>query len=233
MKTKQIYNVLKVAFFCTIFLFLFEVIFSISTVNDWFGGLIENSKNQIVAFTIIWILMFLQAWLIPLPAYVVLLASTHTNLLSQGFLNIQNTDIIFFCVTISAYICGFLLSYFIGYKWGAKAVEWAAGSKQDYDRWSKTLCKKGKWWYMLTVLLPFFPDDIICIVAGSLKFDFKFYCIVNVICRAIGLFCMIETLKFLGTWNSSGVPITAICWGIILLTLIILLVVFKSKLKKL
>ena len=185
-----------------------------------------------MALLIVWLIMFIQVWLIPIPAYVILLASTHTNLISSGFLNIASNDVIFFLVTISAYICGFCLSYYIGRKWGSKAVEWASGSKQDYEKWSNILTTKGKWWYALTVLFPFFPDDILCLVAGSVKLNFKFFFLVNTVCRSVGLICMIETLKFLGTWNSGGFPFTLLIWGIILLANIIALIVVKLKIKK-
>ena len=232
MNKKQIYNLLKVALFCTIFLFAFEVLFSFDTVNNWIGGQIENTSSQIISLIIVWIIMYIQVWLVPIPAYVVLLAATHTQLISAGFLNIGINDVIFYLITLSAYICGFITAYFIGYKWGKKAVEWAAGSKEDYDKWSTFLCTKGKWWYALTVLLPVFPDDLLCIVAGSVRFNFKFFTIVNIVCRSIGLLFMIESLKFMGSWNESGFPVTALCWGIVLLAIIVSLIVFKIILVK-
>ena len=232
MNTKQIYNILKVALFCSSFLFLFELIFSFDAVNNWVAGLIENSASVTISYIIVWIIMFLQVWLIPVPAYVVLLAATHTQLISSGFLIIGANDVLFFCITLSAYIIGFIVAYLIGYKWGQKALVWAAGSKQDYQKWSELITTKGKWWYALTVLLPFFPDDFLCIVAGSVKLNFKFYFVVNTICRAIGLVCMMEALKFMGTWNSSGFPVTALVWGIVLLANIVALIIFKIKLNK-
>ena len=231
MNIKQIYNTLKVALFCTIFLFGFELLFSFDAVNNWIANIFENASSTAISLIIVWIIMFLQVWLIPVPAYVVLLAATHTKLISTGFLNISSNDILFFCVTISAYIAGFIVAYIIGYKWGQKAVQWVAGSKQDYDKWSTLLTTKGKWWYALTVLLPLFPDDLLCFVAGSVKLNFKFYFIVNTICRSIGLIFMIETLKFMGTWNSSGFPVTALIWGIILFIEIIALIIIKIKYK--
>lgn len=232
MQTKQIYNILKVSLFCLLFIFAFELIFSFEAVNLWVGNLIESSTSKFTALLIVWIILFLQVWLIPVPAYIVILAASHTNLVSSGFFNIATNDIIFFIVTLSAYICGFCLAYFIGRKWGIKAVEWAAGSKDTYEKWSKTLTTKGKWWYALTVLFPFFPDDILCLVAGSVKLNFTFFFLVNTICRSIGLLFMLELIKFMETWNSGGFPISLIVWGILLLANIIALIVMKIKNKK-
>ena len=232
MKTKQIFNLLWVALFCTLFILVFEIIFSIDAVNIWIGSLIENSSNYVISLVIVWILNFLQVWLIPVPAYLILLASSHTGLISAGFLNFQINDLTFFLVTMSAYVCGFCLAYLIGRNWGSKAVKWAAGSENDYQKWSNLITTKGKWWYALTVLFPFFPDDILCLLAGSVKLNFKFFFIVNLVCRSIGLICTIELIKFMGTWNSGGFPITILFWGLILLAIIIMLIVYKIKLKK-
>ena len=84
----------------------------------------------------------------------------------------------------------------------------------------------------MTVLFPFFPDDILCIVAGSVKLNFTFFFLVNTICRSIGLLFMLELIKFMGTWNSGGFPISLIVWGILLLANIIALIVMKIKNKK-
>ncbi len=232
MNKKQIFNLLKVGIICCVIILGFEVLFSFDSVNNFVANLIEGTGNYYIALLIAWILLFLQVWLIPVPAYIVLLSATHTSLLSTGFLNIGSNDIIFFIVAMSAYICGFLTAYFIGYKWGSKAARWVAGSDADYQKWSDVLSQKGKWYYALTVLFPFFPDDLLCILAGSMKFDFKFYCLANVVCRAIGLFCMIEMLKFMGTWNSGGFPFTILVWSLILFALIVCYIVLYVRDRK-
>ena len=79
------------------------------------------------------------------------------------------------------------------------------------------------------MLFPFFPDDILCMLAGVINMDFKFYLLTNLITRPIGIFC----LCFLG----SGVIIPYHSWGLIVwaiiaivLTLVIFLL-FKNKSK--
>ena len=80
---------------------------------------------------------------------------------------------------------GVAIAYILGFKFGSKAVRWCAGSDEDYQKWIKVFNTKGKWYYALTVLLPVFPDDILCIVAGGVKMNFGFFMIVNFICRFI------------------------------------------------
>ena len=128
-------------------------------------------------------------------------------------------------------MCGCLLAYWLGYKFGKKAVKWCAGSDEDYDKWSNYLNKKGKVWYLLTVLFPFFPDDLLCLVAGAVKFDFAWYTLANFIGRGIGLTTMIFFLLFIG--NIGGdFPVMLIVWLIILVTEIVIHYVLKSKQKK-
>ena len=128
-------------------------------------------------------------------------------------------------------MCGCLLAYWLGYKFGKKAVKWCAGSEEDYDKWSSYLNKKGKLWYLITVMFPFFPDDLLCLVAGAVKFDFVWYTIANVIGRGIGLLTMILFLKFIGI-VSNGIPIMLILWAVALVAELVTFVILKSKQKK-
>ena len=75
---------------------------------------------------------------------------------------------------------------------------------------------KGKWWYALTVLLPLFPDDLLCLVAGAVKFNFAFYVVANLIGRSVGLIAMILTLQAIGSIG-GGIPLMVIVWAVALI----------------
>ena len=111
--------------------------------------------------------MFLQVTILNIPAYVILsaCASIGVEILSFKYI----------LVVLSAYMLGCVLAYYLGFKFGKKAVKWCAGNDEDYDKWSEFLNKKGKWWYFMTVVFPMFPDDILCLVAGAMKFNFIWY----------------------------------------------------------
>ena len=70
-------------------------------------------------------------------------------------------------------------------------------------------------------MLPIFPDDLLCFVAGAVKFDFKFFFVSNLVGRGIGLVSMIFTLSLLNNCNSGGVPWSFIVWSAILIGLIV------------
>lgn len=219
MNKQQLYNILKVALIMTIIMLIFEIIFSLDIVNNFFSNLIINSNTSFVYF-IIWIIMFLQVTILNIPAYTILSIS-----LSIG-LNILSITYIF--VTISAYMAGCILAYWLGRRFGIKAIKWCAGSEEDYNKWSMIINTKGKWIYFLTVLFPFFPDDLLCIIAGSVKFNFATYTIFNLIGRTIGLVTICLVLQFI-KMSASSFPIMIIVWAIALIVEIITISIIKRR----
>lgn len=219
MKKEQILKILKVAIIMTLIILVVEIIFSIPIINNWFASLITSSKGWVV-YLVIWFIMFLQTTVLNIPAYVVLSASVSVG--------INTLSVLYIVVVLSAYLAGCLLAYWIGYKFGKKAVKWCAGSEEDYKKWSKVLNKKGKWWYFATVIFPMFPDDILCLVAGAVKFNFPFYILSNIIGRGIGLVTMLLFLELMGSMG-GGFPYMVIVWAIALLVEIIIYFVLKKK----
>lgn len=219
MNREQILKILKVAIISTIIILISEAIFDIPAVNNWFSNLITGSTG-IIFWLIIWIIMFLQVTILNIPAYIILSACVSIGIETLSFL--------FIAVVLSAYICGCLLAYWLGYKFGKKAVKWCAGSDEDYEKWSKFLNKKGKFWYFLTVLFPFFPDDMLCLVAGAVKLNFGWYTLANFVGRGIGLVTMILVLKFIG-FVSGDFPLMLIVWAVALVAEIVTYYIIKNK----
>ena len=65
------------------------------------------------------------------------------------------------------------------------------------------------------MLFPFFPDDILCIVAGAINMSFKFFLITNLITRPI----VYVTLCFFG--SGSIIPYSG--WGLIVWAILIII----------
>jgi len=218
MNKEQTLKILKVCMIATAIMLAFEILFYHKVITDCFGGLIEKAGDW--AYLVIWLIMFLQVTILNIPAYTILSASVS--------IGISTISWQFILVTISAYMAGCLLAYFLGWKFGKKAVKWCAGSEEDYEKWSDVLNKKGKWWYLLTVIFPFFPDDLLCIVAGSVNFNFWFYVISNLIGRTIGLITMLYTLVLIGEIG-GGFPFMIIVWGVALIGEFIAYEIVKHK----
>lgn len=229
MKRQQFLKILQVTIITTAIMFAFEALFAHSVITDWLENFTKNSGEYV--YLVLFAIMFIQVCFIPIPAYIVLNTAVYAKLVTTEFMHFALNDLWFYLTVILAYMLGIIVAYFIGRKWGRKAVRWCAGSDEDYDKWSGYLNKKGKWWYFLTVLLPVFPDDLLCFVAGSVKFDLKFFLFSNFTGRMVGLFVGVESLKLLGMTNKSF-PTSLLVWGVVLLGEIILFTILKIKDKK-
>lgn len=235
MNWNQIYKLLKVALVAILIMFVFEVIFELPFITNGISNYLTSIDNMFWIWGAIWLIMFIQVSIVPIPAYIVINAAIQLNVLNRALGLGLITDPkfwIFIAVTMTAFIAGIIVAYLIGYKWGRKAVKWSAGSDEEYDKWATFLNEKGKIWYFLTVILPIFPDDLLCIVAGAVKFDFKWFLFSNIIGRFVGLITMVLFLTLVSSLNSGGFPWTILIWGIILLiNITAVLYVRKYKLK--
>lgn len=111
-------------------------------------------------------------------------------------------------------VLGSFTAFFIGRKLGYKAVAWMVG-KEDLERWQKKL--KGKDNFILTAMfvLPLFPDDLLCFVAGLSSMTWRYFSVMIVFARFIGI---------AGTCYSVGfIPINT-WWGILIWAAIVLVV---------
>ena len=221
MKIEQIYKLLKVFLVATGIMLVFEIVFAFNVISNFFGNLIVNSSGVLV-FLILWLIMFAQVTILNIPAYSILSISISIGLDVLGWE--------YLLTVISAYMSGCILAYWLGRWFGARAVKWCAGSVEDFDKWCGFINTKGKWWYLMTILLPIFPDDLLCLVAGSTKFNFVRYTIFNLIGRSVGLVTMLLTLKLIGTVG-GGFPFMIIVWAVAFVGEIVALMVIKNKYK--
>ena len=218
MRKEQILKLLKVAAVTTAIMLLFEIIFSIPAVIGLFQNIIYNADATYV-YIIIGIIMFLQVTILNIPAYVILSACSSIGL--------KLLDSTFICTVWVSYMFGCMFAYWLGKKFGKRAVKWCAGSEEDYYKWSEILNKKGKWLYAASVLLPLFPDDLLCLCAGAVNFNQSFYILANVVGRLIGLVAMILTLQVINI-AGGGFPFMILVWAAALITEIILYILVKK-----
>ena len=219
MNKEQILRALKVLIIMTVFLYVLECIFLIPGVTEFFTNWF-NGANGWTLYLIVAILMFLQGTILNIPAVTILELSILAG--------INTLSILYISVVMIAYMLACIVSYWLGRKFGVKAVKWIAGDEQEFGKWSNYINKKGKWWYLITVLLPIFPDDLLCIVAGSVKLNFVFYTLANLIGRTIGLVTMLLTLKFVGHIGGDF-PIMLIVWLVGLVIELIAYGIIKNK----
>lgn len=108
-------------------------------------------------------------------------------------------------------VAAFAVGRWIGYR----AVCWIVG-KDTLDKWQKKL--KGKDYLILTLmfLLPMFPDDVLCFVAGLSSMTWVFYLVMVFLTRALSVFSTAYSFELIpfNTW-----------WGIMIWVILAALVV--------
>lgn len=195
----------------------FEILFYHNTITNALSDFV--TKIGSFGLVIIFILQYLQVIFIPIPAYFITLTSM--KMFSDNMTGL-------FLTTLLAVILGVITAYLLGLKYGKKIVVWAAKSEDEYDKWLLALQnKKTNLFYFLTVLLPVFPDDILCFLAGSIKMNFWWFLIINVFARAFGL------ATFMFTFSSiENSLLTIIIFAVLLLVCIILKLYINKKPKE-
>lgn len=111
-------------------------------------------------------------------------------------------------------IIGSVIAFAVGRWIGYKAVCWIVG-KESLDKWLKKL--KGKDYLILSLmfLLPLFPDDILCFVAGLSSMTWGYYIVMIIITRAISIFSTAYSFEL--------IPFTT-WWGILIWVSLIALI---------
>lgn len=121
------------------------------------------------------LLQFIQVVLSPIPGNVTTLAGGALFGFTQAFV-----------ISSLAIVLGSIVGFFLARKFGKPLVMRLAG-KETVDKYLNTLTKTRKIIFILIMILPFFPDDIICFVAGLTKMKWWFFVVSIVITRPIGL----------------------------------------------
>lgn len=155
------------------------------------------------SFLIFMLFQILQTTILQIPAFIVTVA---------GALIFGRWEAFF--ISYIAVMIGSLIMFWIGRKAGKKFLNWIVG-EDEAIKWKKRL-SHGKYLFLLMMLFPMFPDDILCVVAGMTNMSFSFFFWTNILARGLGIFCTV----FFG----SGAIIPFHGWGLIIWGVIILFV---------
>lgn len=191
--------------FCLILIFIFQKTGFFKLVNSSEGlqNYLEKSGAWMPILYIV--LQYLQVILLPIPTVV----STVAGLALFG----PFQTLIFSFIGI---VLGSITAFFIGRKFGYKAVVWIVGA-ETLDKWQKKL--KGKDNLILTIMfvLPLFPDDVLCFIAGLSSMTNRYFLVMIVLTRLIGIAGTCYSFDFIpfNTW-----------WGISIWVVFISAVIF-------
>lgn len=161
------------------------------------------------------VINLLQCVVIPIPTTLTVLVGTVIYGPFEAFLY----------ATIGV-ILGSSISFLIGRYCSRPAINWIFG-KEKVDKYQNILNKRAELILFLTLTLPFFPDDLICMMAGVSDIKYYRFLLISVFARGVGL----ATISFFG----SGKIIPFSGWGIAVWSMIacvvvaILIIAFKKR----
>lgn len=214
----------KKKFFCKIIISL--LVITIVVVGAYFVfkglGLTNLTKEQLqekvastgaIAPLVFIAVSFLQVTFVPIPGVVTILAG---NYLFGFWLS--------FLYSYIGMMIGGIVAWWLGRALGRPYINWLAGSKKEANNWLARLKGRETVFLFFAFLLPFFPDDLLCSVAGILPIKFSTFLLLQVITRAtsIGsslLFMSGEIIPFSG-WGIWVLGISAIICGVIFIVAI-------------
>lgn len=153
------------------------------------------------------IISFLQVTFLPIPASITILGG---NYLFGPWLS--------YLYSFIGIFSGSLFAFFLGKVVGRRFVNWIVGDKETVDYYLSKLKGKETILLFFMFLLPFFPDDILCSIAGILPISWPVFILIQVITR----FTSIGTTLFF--MSGEIIPYNK-PWGIALLIILAIIAV--------
>lgn len=204
-RSKKIYRTLLVVFLTAAFLTLsyfilvwtglWEKLNSVDKIRRLILGLGFWGRVTFV------FLQFLQVTFLPIPSPVLIIAGSLIYGAFQAAL-----------LSLAGILLGSAFAFFLGRVFGTKLVSFMVG-KTTQKKWSRLLgdCKYS---FVIMMLLPCFPDDILCLVAGITDMSWTFFMVTQFIARPIGVFSV--------SYLSNGEIIPYSGWGLAVWAVIII-----------
>lgn len=204
------YIVLVVSIIIYTLLFKLNILSVFSSVTSLKNYILSTAEKGILVYILIQIL---QVVFLPIPASIICIVG---SLIYGPWLGG-----LYCCIGV---LVGSYLSYFIGKVFGYKLVTWIVG-KENTDKYSDILRKRGGVFLSLAFLLPMFPDDILCFIAGTTKMRAKTFLWITLITRPIGVVCMaLFGSGYLIPFSGWGIY----AWGVILVVAVALVyIIFR------
>ncbi len=161
------------------------------------------------------LLQYLQVVLLPIPSLISTVAGVA---LFGAFLASV--------YSILGILLGSLTAFFIGRKLGNRAVSWMLGD-ETLKKWQTKFKKKDNVVLTLAFILPFFPDDVLCFLAGLSSMTTTYFLIVIFISRFLGIICTCYSVDFIPFTTWWGLLI----WGVLLLAVAGVVIITYKKME--
>ena len=217
----------RIFFILNMIVFLILIFFVILKTTGILENLTDENKlkeilvkYKTLGYIIFFFLEILNIVILPIPALVL-------HIVGASIFGALVGSIIAF----SGVFIGSLIAFYIGRTFGKNLVIWCFGEELT-EKYRKILNKNGKIAFIFMQLLPFFPDDILCFVAGISAMTWKFFIMTMLILRPIYIIgaCYFGTGQII-PFSGWGIPV----WILIFFFFLILCYLYyknKSKIEK-
>lgn len=194
---KTALKILLVAFLLCLF---FVGVYLILLYTGWWEKLnsVDKLKKEILDLGIYGRVFFIflqvvQVAFLPIPSPLIVVAGSLIYGPFQASL-----------LSLAGILLGSAIAFSIGRVFGKKVVIFMVG-KENEEKWSKFL-SNAKYSFVLMMLLPLFPDDVLCMIAGLTDMSWTFFMVTQLVTRTIGVFTM--------SYLSAGDIIPYHGWGL-------------------
>jgi uncharacterized membrane protein YdjX (TVP38/TMEM64 family) len=181
--------------------------------------IIGTSKYSEIIFIF---LQFVQVTFLPIP-------STITTVV--GAVLFEWSSVIYTLIGLWA---GSFLAFWIGRIFGKKAARWIVG-QEVLDKYYARVKGRDKTLLFLMFLLPFFPDDVLCLIAGLTNMKFRTFVLMMVITRppqVIGtIFVIIVLQRFSIPFHGWGLVVWIVL-AILVIAAVVLVLKYSSTLER-
>ncbi len=161
------------------------------------------------------VLQFLQVIILPIPSAILLGAGIALFGTFWGAL-----------LSYISIVSASIIAFIIGRKFGVKAVGWLIG-KNSLKKGLNLIKGKDKVFLTFMLIFPFFPDDLLCFMAGLTTVSYEYFLIIISLTRLlnVGFLVLFLSGKFLQFYTWWGVAIFLIFFA---LTVIICIYIYKN-----
>lgn len=206
-------GIIVLGYFVLVWTGLWESVNSVEKIKSFILGFGFYGRLAFV------ILQFLQVTILPIPSAIITVAGSIIYGPLQATL-----------LSLAGILLGSFFAFLLGRSFGKKIVNFMVG-KETCDKMRRGL-SQAKYSFLVMMLLPFFPDDILCLVAGMTDMSWDYFAVVQIISRPIGILitCYVGSGELI-PYHGWGL----IVWGIIIAVVLVILILttkYKDNIEK-
>lgn len=154
---------------------------------------------------------FLQVTFIPIPSNIVVMLGDELFGPVKAFF-----------LSMIGLLLGSMFTFFLGKTFGLRLATWLAG-KEALEKYQKIVKGRDKALLTMMFMFPFFPDDLLCLIAGLTTMGYSSFFIIMIISRtfAIGGTLLVKNglLNFI-PFSGWGLPI----WGLMIILMVSIMI---------